>query len=454
MTEVFDWIRIAAVTLFSAELGIVIFRSRRFVNKREAFLFSSILLLLCLKLIVPELQTFQYISTFLLIIILSQLLFMTIPSKRRSLYTFSSLAGLLVLISLIPAGLFTTPLFGFFFILQCGFFAAVCLFYFLQFLRLIRKKLLLTIFLIVIVMLGAGGAEQLVHLQFGMTGNFSLVLYLLLGIAIAFLVFEEGYFSRTGFEGLFHRLQEEENRAREAFFKLSETEAHLAAQNRFVSMGVLSAGLTHEFKNMLGLVKSLTDYGIAADSFLEKEECLKQIKENTDISMTTVIGILDMIRSSAARKETETEIFSFLQKYIRLLKANYRKTGINISLVEGRKYSVLIKKNDLEQILLIIIRNAAEALRKKNTLEEKKISVRSDISGVNGIIEIFDNAGGVPEETALFLFDQHTASGESTGVGLYLAKLLAEQNNASIMYEHCDNESRFCITFPEIAELR
>ena len=75
-----------------------------------------------------------------------------------------------------------------------------------------------------------------------------------------------------------------------------------------------------------------------------------------------------------------------------------------------------------------IIINAKDAIETKGT-EGGLINIHTQKEENEIIIEIEDNAGGIPSEVAAKIFDPYftTKSEKGTGIGLYIAKMIAKE---------------------------
>jgi len=70
--------------------------------------------------------------------------------------------------------------------------------------------------------------------------------------------------------------------------------------------------------------------------------------------------------------------------------------------------------------------------------------------GRRAVVEVIDNAGGVAAAQASKLFRLGRSPRGGTGVGLYLARSLAERNGGSLAYHPADGGSRFTLELPRI----
>jgi signal transduction histidine kinase len=441
-------VKVSTVTLFVIEFASVANRSRAYHKKREPRLFLAILGLLCLKTLFPDLVYFREFSSFFLLFAAKSYLSSIIPLKRDKIYNFAFCCIVLSSLAVIPTGAFAALTYRLFYSFACAALAGPVFFLMYRLFRKVGKRNLLVILSLSLAAFVVSGAEQFVTPWPDAPLHASDVLLLALGAAIGYLIFEEEYFIVSSLQGLSARLSEEEKRAAEVSLRLLSTEESLIAQDRLISIGTLAGGLTHEFKNILSLISSSAQFGLFSDAVEKKNQSLALIQEHVDHSLGSVIRVLERIRSHKKIDPQEIDVGDFLARFCKIVRANYRTSVIDIALSVHSNFRTVMKGDDLEQILLNLIRNAVNALLEKKELAAKKITLAAFREGGQGTIEVRDNAGGVSEAQAMHLFEFHDDSSASTGLGLYLTRLLAEQNGLTLRYALQDGESRFSIVFP------
>ncbi|MBN2354067.1 MAG: HAMP domain-containing histidine kinase [Spirochaetales bacterium] len=442
-------IKVSTVTLFLVEFASVLNRSRAFHRKREPGLFLVILGSLGLKTMFPDLEYFREFSVFVLLFTAEHYLSAMLPYKRERIYDFAF--GGIVLISLvvIPTGAFQTLTYRLFHAFASAFLAAPVFALMYRLFRKLGKRNVLVTLIASAAALAVSGCEQFITLLPGVPFHLGDVCLLFLAASLGFLIFEEGYFIASSLQGLSARLSEEERRTNEVARRLLSTEESLIAQDRLVSLGTLAGGLTHEFKNILSLISGCAQYGLLNENPDKKNQSLALIREHIDHSQESVIRVLEQIRSHQKVDPREIDIGRFLGRFCKIVRANYRTSGIDIALDLRSNFRAVMKGDDLEQILLNLIRNAVAALLDRKELVARRINLTAHYEGGRGAIEVRDNAGGVSEAQALHLFELHDESSSSTGLGLYLTRLLAEQNGLALRYSLLDGESCFSVLFPE-----
>ncbi len=125
----------------------------------------------------------------------------------------------------------------------------------------------------------------------------------------------------------------------------------------------------------------------------------------------------------------------------------------NISLVKNCMFYSKISTypRELMQVFLNLLKNATDALVERNVLEPKIVITGYEKDGYQ-IIEIQDNAGGIPEETMERIYDPYFStkgSAKGTGLGLYMSKTIVEEHcKGRIRASNRENGACFTVELP------
>ena len=123
--------------------------------------------------------------------------------------------------------------------------------------------------------------------------------------------------------------------------------------------------------------------------------------------------------------------------------------GINVKFHSNGAVFHYGYKNELIQVLLILFSNAIEALE-LNKVEFKLIEILiENRENEEILIAIEDNAGGIKEEYLENIFDPYFTTKSKTGgtgLGLYVAKIIIEQNMHGVLSVYnTQNGAKFTI---------
>ncbi|MDH5433397.1 MAG: PAS domain S-box protein [Gammaproteobacteria bacterium] len=266
--------------------------------------------------------------------------------------------------------------------------------------------------------------------------------------------------------------------------KLKIIEA-LTQSEKMLSLGGLAAGMAHEINNPLGAIVQSTQnikrrlFGdlprntdISQSLQLEKDKLhsyLEQQNINDFLDGILLSGeraasiITDMLNFARPIKDLKTElsVTEALDTAIRLSEKDYnqkkqydfRKIKINKT-YSPNTHKIMAHKNQLEQVFLNLLTNAAQALgqiREENFKPTIDLMVHQESNAVR--IDVIDNGPGMPEATRKRVFEPFfTTKDEKTGTGLGLSVsyfIVCEQLGGKMSVESTPNKgTKFIIHLP------
>ena len=128
------------------------------------------------------------------------------------------------------------------------------------------------------------------------------------------------------------------------------------------------------------------------------------------------------------------------------MKVSLRKEGVSLIINPLNTVKIKMGKGEFLQVVMNLIRNAVSAV-KDNLDGNKQIEIIFKKDENYNLIEIQDNGCGIPEDLKYKLFEPNTSGKDSTGLGLYLTKMLIKRNYGNIEYENLEKGTLFRILF-------
>ncbi len=223
-----------------------------------------------------------------------------------------------------------------------------------------------------------------------------------------------------------------------------------AQQMKLVALGRLTASIAHEIRNPLSSINHAAEllqedeHRLPADARL-----LTIIQENSRRLDRMVQEVLNLNRRDRAHPEA-IDARVYLEQFILDFLANEKVLDDVITLDITTSRRIIFDRSHLDQILWNLIRNAYRHSRKTSG----SVSVRLADTSVSNMarLTVLDDGPGVSTEALTHLFEPFfTTETSGTGLGLYIARELAEVNGARIEYiaerkPAAARGAEFCIT--------
>jgi len=241
---------------------------------------------------------------------------------------------------------------------------------------------------------------------------------------------------------------------KEEINKRKSHEQMLIQQSRLAEMGEMISMIAHQWKqplNALGIViqnihlcYSLGELDL--DSF---EKQMQRSRVLTDKMSKTIDDFRDFFKPN--KEKSDFSINCAINQSIFIIDDQLRNNGIEITRDLSNDIIFHGFGNELSQVLLSIIVNAKDALI-ENKIEKPLIRISVEKNSDYGIICIQDNGGGVKNEYINKVFEPYFTTKDShngTGLGLYMSKMIVEQNmNGKLSLENISEGVQLCISLP------
>jgi len=216
--------------------------------------------------------------------------------------------------------------------------------------------------------------------------------------------------------------------------EVKELREQLATKQNLESLGEMSAGIAHEFKNSLGALQSYAQLfqkiGRDERGQLAAGQLLLEVRNLSE--MTT--AFLDFARPKPLNL-AEFSLSELINECVQELAPVFASHSVAPA-VSGDFGVIQADERMLKQTFLNLLRNAAEAIPAENTL--KKVSVKGTIlkdkSGQKwSQIEVADTGQGISEKDLPMIFVPFfTTKDKGHGIGLALSHRVISQHSGSL----------------------
>jgi signal transduction histidine kinase len=208
-----------------------------------------------------------------------------------------------------------------------------------------------------------------------------------------------------------------------------ERSQRLALQNeKLAAIGRLAAGLAHEVRNPLGVIRASAS--MVQESFQPGEEAYRAcqfIREEIERLNSLITALLGFARPTQPRLESVT-LDAVVELALRLASEELRRRSVRVERADGEPPEVLADPDLLAQVLLNLVLNAAEALG-----EGGRIVLRSGGEGSRVFIEVADSGAGISVSDSERVFEPFfTTKPSGTGLGLSMAARIVQSHGGTI----------------------
>lgn len=281
--------------------------------------------------------------------------------------------------------------------------------------------------------------------MFSFTSSEYMTLLWAIGMFIAL------YIGRVGFNEVDNTLNSLEQYSAEIERKMEElrkSQEQLLKSERLASIGQLAAGMAHELRNPLGVMKNASYYlNMTASKDDEKIKKHLSLLE-TELDRANKI-ITDLLEFSIGRKPAleRTEIMPIISDALSRV-AIPDNVKLKLSLSKGME--AMGDKEQLQRVFLNIILNALQAMPEGGELE-----ISSMIKDGYAVISFRDTGTGIPEKDIEKIFEPlFTTKAKGIGLGLALTKQTIEAHQGRIEVESSINKgTTFRVLLPVIKEV-
>lgn len=213
----------------------------------------------------------------------------------------------------------------------------------------------------------------------------------------------------------------------------------LAIQNeKLASLGTLAAGVAHEIRNPLTAINVRVHSlkrSLASNSS-EQEDAL--VIDHEIQRLEHIVQEFLQFARPADPKLVIVSTDSLLAKVKSLFSSQLEKASIRLNLESAPDIWVRVDPHQIEQVLINLIRNAAESIERDGTIN---LRVRTDTARLAGqtrqvvALEVSDTGKGIPPEAQKKMFDPFfTTKEEGTGLGLVIALRIIEKHGGALQF--------------------
>lgn len=231
-----------------------------------------------------------------------------------------------------------------------------------------------------------------------------------------------------------------------------QLERELQQQEKLAGMGRMVAGIAHEIRNPLGIIRSTAELLLKRnkDSDGVNAKLLSAIFDESKRLSKTVGDFLDYARPKAPRQEN-VDLSLILDQALTFLESKCEEQGVAVTRDYTPGLTVCGDKDLLYRAVYNVLSNALESLAEdKEPKRKPAIAVTAQATETAVTLVVTDSGPGFcPENKERLLDPFFTTKDAGTGLGLAIVRNIVESHNASLALEDApDGGARVTMTFP------
>jgi polar amino acid transport system substrate-binding protein len=201
--------------------------------------------------------------------------------------------------------------------------------------------------------------------------------------------------------------------------EVRNNERQLLQNNKMIAIGQLAAGVAHEIRNPLGLIRNYCyvlkeiDYG----DYINRDEAIAVIEKSVEKSSRIIDNLLNFSRLSTDKKEL-VNLQMHINATLELQRSLLVQRRIDVAYEYAGEHMAYINVEAVEIILVNLITNAVDAIAENGT-----IHVNCTHDGQSVSLVVSDNGRGIPPDVMDEIYNPFFTTKkkrEGNGLGLYI----------------------------------
>ncbi len=237
--------------------------------------------------------------------------------------------------------------------------------------------------------------------------------------------------------------------------EVESQQALIIEQSKSAAMGEMIAMLAHQWRQPLQATSMLIQQ-LTLEKMLDGEisdDTLDKVTSGTqkqiDYMSKTIDDFRDFFRPD--KNKDKIRVNNLIEKARELIAYTLKVDTIKLTIDIQDDIEINIHVNEVVQVLINLVKNARDALVDIMNID-REISIIAYKEDENLIINVKDNAGGIPTNIIGKIFDAYFSTKKNkngTGLGLYMSKNIIENHGQGLLSVSNDEYGAvFRITLP------
>lgn len=234
---------------------------------------------------------------------------------------------------------------------------------------------------------------------------------------------------------------------------IKERDEKLLGSSKYSELGMMAAGIAHEINNPLAVIQARTTQLLRIYKDPQKQQelsdGLQQILFTSERINRTIQGVREFVHQDDKGRGSEIRLKELVDDVLAFCGQRMKNHGVNLRFYGLDKHVVWGNKIQIEQILLNLLNNSFDAIE---FLPDKWIELSAEEVGNKVQIFVKDSGRGIPPEVAARIMEPFYSTkdiGKGTGLGLALARGIAEKHGGNLNYIPRTKHTTFLLELPK-----
>jgi len=205
-------------------------------------------------------------------------------------------------------------------------------------------------------------------------------------------------------------------------------------QSKLAALGRLSASIAHEIRNPVGAMSHAGQLLAESPNLSEEEQRLTEIIRSNAGRVSDIINNVQRLsrreRAQRERISLPAWIEDFHEEFCETMQWPRERLRMEIMEVEAR-----VDPNQLRQIVWNLCENAIKHAIGDDAAQVIELRCGRLGGSARPYLEVADRGAGVALEHVERIFEPFFSGGRGSGLGLFLARELAQSNGATLLFE-------------------
>ena len=217
--------------------------------------------------------------------------------------------------------------------------------------------------------------------------------------------------------------------------------AERVQQSKLAALGRLSASIAHEIRNPVGAMSHAGQLLAESEAIRPEDRRLTQIiRDNAERVSRIIENVLELSRrghSAPERLELASWVAEFVTEFCATQQVGVEQLRIESAVPAADVLDVRADPSQLQQVMWNLCQNAITHGRREDGTPTPVV-IRFGRLATNGrpYLEVVDDGPGIAAEDMERVFEPFfTRAARGTGLGLFLARELAQTNGATLLHE-------------------